>query len=89
MSEFLIEKCSTCQADIIWAIHERTLKPAPINAEPEPPGKGDLLLFASVAGKATYSMIAVAKRFGRRLRTSHYATCPQAGQHRRRGRVAA
>lgn len=89
MSDLPIERCSTCQAEIIWANHERTLKPMPVNAGLAPPGEGSLLVFVTGAGAVTYSVISVAKRFGRRLRISHYATCPNAPQHRSRGKVAA
>jgi len=85
--EFPVEKCSTCQANIIWATHEASLKPAPLDADPDPNGTFALRM---TDGNVTYRTVPMAKRFGRRdLRLNHYAKCPQAGQHRNRGRVAA
>lgn len=37
MSDFTIDSCSTCSAQIIWAITAKA-KRMPVNAEPEPGG---------------------------------------------------
>lgn len=82
MSEFVTEACRSCNAQIIRAIHVRTLRPSVIDAEPVP--NGDIAL-VQVNGKAVYRVIPVPGRFGRKdLRTSHFATCKDAGQWRHR-----
>jgi hypothetical protein len=86
MAEFQTARCD-CDALIIWAIHERTHKRHPVDAEPTP--AGDLALTKQHNETVTYRVLKPEARFGRKdLRTSHFATCPNADQHRTRGRAA-
>lgn len=77
-----VERCATCGAPIVRAIHERTLKPSVIDAEPHP--VGDIAITPRSSGMPTYRVLPVAQRFGRRdLHRSHFATCPDARTWRR------
>ena len=83
------ELCKTCGEPVIWATHERTGKQAPIDVEPS--ADGNILLIQpdqrSLTQFAPIYRIATASNypddFGTQLRTSHFATCPQASMHRR------
>lgn len=79
-----VEQCSTCAAPIIWAVTERA-RPMPIDAQPTK--GGNVLLRPRGSDMQPLAvLLPVAKQFGHtNLRTSHFATCPQANQHRRRG----
>jgi hypothetical protein len=79
------EPCGTCGRPIIRAVHERTLGPSVIDAEPTPDGN----IALGPGAPPTYRVLKVADRFGRTdLRVTHFATCPQAGTWRRRRRTA-
>lgn len=78
-------RCRSCGAPIVWAVTEAHRRRMPVDAEPvdggnvllstdDPPlaqvhAPGQASLFADAANRPTY--------------TSHFATCPQADQHRR------
>lgn len=77
-------KCTTCGKLVVWA-YTTSGKRMPV--DPEPVNGGNVVLVtgnqqpeAQVLGAAE-----VARRAGLGLRchTSHFATCPQAAQHRR------
>lgn len=81
--EWAVEQCQSCGADIVWALHERTLKPSVVDAAPS--AAGSLVLVARSSGPPLYRVLAPVQRFGRRdLRQSHFETCPQAPSWRRR-----
>jgi len=69
-------KCRTCEAPVIWA-ETRSGKPMPLDEKPS--GNGNM---AYVNGKA-WVATDEDRRLRRPLHTSHFATCPDAGQHRR------
>lgn len=78
-----VETCRSCNQPVVFARHERTHKPAPINAAPS--ADGDILIFAAGdGGLPLYRLLPPAKRFGRTdLRVSHFANCPKASRWRR------
>ncbi len=65
-------RCRSCGAEVIWATTAND-KPMPLDATPDP--KGLFVVEGGVARRAT-------AEDGYRY-TSHFATCPQADQHRR------
>lgn len=84
--------CSSCGAPIVWC---RTLtgKRMPVDVEADPV-KGNVLITEAVHGRESGLMAITlsalnqdardaAKKHGVVLRTSHFATCPNADQHRR------
>jgi hypothetical protein len=90
--------CASCRAPIFWAqildehgqriFYEdargrRRVKSMPVDAEPSP--RGNVILFHREGEGIVCRTLrrGEAVRFGERLRTSHFATCPNAKQHRR------
>lgn len=72
--------CKTCGASILWVVVGPSKKTTPINAQPDPE-RGNIRL----TDKLAYYMSEeerLAYQGPRYL--SHFATCPQATQHRRR-----
>jgi hypothetical protein len=69
-------RCATCDARIVWATNDKTGKPAPIDAHPDPDGPVILL------PGDRYRVLTKAERLGepvavRTLRyTNHWQTCP-------------
>jgi len=76
------DTCRSCNAPIIWAY--TATKRMPVDAEPSTKGTVELRW---EAGTVRATVLGAAKAFGRRdLRTSHFATCPDAaGWRKRRG----
>lgn len=72
-------RCRTCEAEIIWAASATTGKPMPMDAAPNPAGA-----FVIVTGKARKATVED-DRLRRERYTCHFATCPDADQHRRAG----
>lgn len=77
--------CSSCGAPIFWG-QLPSRKSMPVNAEPSADGnvrlldrRGSVLAFV-----LTGDELARARAAGARLRTSHFATCANAAQHRRK-----
>jgi hypothetical protein len=75
--------CKTCGKKIWYATNTVTGKQAPIDAEPSPKGNcltfndGDKLMYTIPPKDELPALQAAGK-----VRTSHYATCPQAAKHR-------
>lgn len=67
-------RCRTCSAPVVWAVSEAGRR-MPFDAQPSVGGTHTV-----VSGRATF--VPEARRTGQ-LYTSHFATCPQASQHRR------
>ncbi|MET9303213.1 hypothetical protein ABZX66_28220 [Micromonospora aurantiaca] len=79
--DYPTEKCRTCPATVIWAVTERG-KTMPVDAEPTAGGNVQLV---EQYGQLTAVVVPAKRAFGRKdLRTSHFVTCPQADQWRRR-----
>lgn len=76
---FQVSACRSCGARIIWA-ETLTEKRMPVDAEPTPDGNVSLEPREGFAPLATVN----APLFAAGLRKSHFATCPNAGQHRKR-----
>lgn len=81
-------KCRSCGADVLWA-QWASGKKMPVDAEPDmrTPGKGGTLVL-SVRGGAFGSLIVekydeATHGVKRNRYTSHFATCPNADEHRR------
>lgn len=68
--------CKSCEASIVWAEMEASRRPHPIDAAPTPDGR-----FALVTGKL-HNYTAEDARLHRERYTSHFATCPHAGEWR-------
>lgn len=69
-------KCRSCGAALLWATTEagRTM---PLDAEPTP--TGDFVIYGATAVKIPRGGTADPPRY-----TSHFVTCPNAAQHRRK-----
>jgi hypothetical protein len=79
-TDFVVEHCRTCNRPVIWAVTERA-RTMPVDALPVK--DGDIQLVQGDAGLPTARVLKVAERFGKKnLRTSHFATCPQAERWR-------
>ena len=93
------DRCRSCGAQIFWAVTANG-KRMPLDAQPHPEGNlvlrtqagpdgqealDDPLLCLSVAAVAKLEEHGIPARLGEPRYLSHFATCPQAGQHRRKG----
>lgn len=70
-----VQRCGSCQAPIVWVITARG-RPLPLDADPHP--KGNVWLdkgHVTIGGNPPP---------GTTLWKSHFATCPEAGQWRRK-----
>ena len=82
-------KCRSCGADILWTKWERSGKSMPVDAVPDmrPPDRGGGNLVLTLRGGEHGELLvekAPADVDPKRNRyTSHFATCPEAGEHRR------
>ena len=82
-----VEHCSSCYRPIIWAI-TTTAKAMPVDAEPPTQGGNVDLEHRGATVKPLARVLGVAAQFGRaNLRTSHFATCPDAKKWRSKGRA--
>ena len=75
---FTVVACRSCDARIIWA---RTTgdKAMPVNAEPSNDGNVELI---RQGHRVIATVVTAATLFGPALRTSHFATCPEADRWR-------
>lgn len=81
MADYPIETCRSCPAQIIWAVTERG-KRMPVDVDPVPGGNVQLV---EQHGQLTAVVVPAKRAFGRmNLRKSHFTTCPQADQWRKR-----
>lgn len=84
MADYPTGVCDSCSAPVIWGI-TKLGKRMPVDVEPN--SAGTVALERRHDGQIGADTLPVARRFGRTdLRTSHFATCPFAARHRRRGR---
>ncbi len=86
-------ECRSCKQRIIWA-EGPTGKAMPVDSEPSDQGNVQLYrrpngeIYAKVLGPEAAQNVrnaAEVLKAAHTLRTSHFATCPQAAQHRKRG----
>ncbi|MDF3309787.1 hypothetical protein P3H15_32735 [Rhodococcus sp. T2V] len=81
-----IQQCRSCREPIVWTVTKHSGKRLPVN--PEPTEKGDVLV--EHRGSVLYSGIVLAAyreqqlKDGNPLYLSHFATCPQSAQWRKR-----
>jgi hypothetical protein len=68
--------CRSCKAPIVWARHEFTRRAMPLDAEPVE--NGNVVLEGNVARVVGPNVPVSGPRY-----VSHFATCPNAGEHRR------
>jgi hypothetical protein len=81
--EYKTSRCSTCSAQVIWA---RTVHGIPMMVDAQPTERGDLALQPRQSGTPQVWKPTPEQRAGRALYRSHFATCPDADAHRRKGR---
>lgn len=72
-------RCRSCHAPILWAESVGSHKRMPLDAAPSP--EGTVYLSAEPDGK-TYARVMNKGRFPE-MRTSHFATCPDAAKWRK------
>jgi len=78
-------ECDSCQAGVIWTVTTNAVA-MPVDYEP---AAGGNLRLEWRNGKVLSSVVKPSLAYGRTdLRTSHFATCPQAAQHRKRRRAS-
>ena len=79
------DRCRSCDAEIVWARHITTHRPAPIDvpdpADPEQKFGNVLLLHNPETGDDRY-MIDLEPGDETNRTTNHFATCPNAKDHR-------
>jgi hypothetical protein len=78
-----VSRCRSCQAEIVWAVTENG-KRVPLDAVPAERPSG---LFKLVPRVSDPTPLAVSVS-GERVYLSHFATCPNAEQHRRKAAAA-
>lgn len=78
-----MSECSSCHAEILWAIVEKSGKRIPL--DPEPTFLGNLAIIDPNAStiNVEYVMAGGGLFEERPLYVSHFVTCPHADQHRR------
>jgi hypothetical protein len=80
-------RCRSCEAEIVWVKMVVSGKNMPLDADPDPE-HGNIIVTKEGYGIPLTSLTGpsrdAAKRCGVELRVSHFATCPNADQHRRR-----
>ncbi len=78
-----VQRCRSCNAEILWLKHAKSGKLAPIDAKPVPTG-GNIRVDLA---QGTYSIVPKAERTGP-LRTSHFSTCPHMAKWQKKGSIA-
>jgi hypothetical protein len=72
----VVSRCRSCGAEIVWAMHEFTRRRMPLDAEPIE--AGNVALEDGVARVLRPNSPYQGPRY-----VSHFATCPNAKEHRR------
>ena len=76
----MTEFCARCKAPVMWAETERNGKPIPLDPEPVPDGnlgiRDDGRVYHVAQGQGVLDL-------GVPLYKTHFATCPDADEHRR------
>jgi hypothetical protein len=75
----VLNTCRSCSARVIWVEMAATGRRMPLNPTPDPKGNVSI---DSQTGKARVVQAGAVGRPGPRY-MPHFATCPQAGKHRR------
>lgn len=79
-ADFRVTACRSCDAPVIWATTTKG-KAMLVDAEPSDDGNVELALRD---GRAVATVLTGPSLLEGPLRTSHFATCPQADQWRQR-----
>lgn len=77
--------CNSCHAPVIWA-ETRTGKRMPVDTRPHPDGNVRIVAHPSGVQMAEVLGPLEVAAAEQPLHRSHFATCPNAAQHRRGGR---
>ena len=77
----MIVQCNSCRAEIIW-IKTPAGKNMPVDATASDSGTVEIVNYPDARIHNKYDA-EVARIAGKKLYTSHFATCPNARQHRR------
>jgi hypothetical protein len=76
------DQCKSCKRPIIWAVTEKDRR---IPLDPEPVANGNILLQTRGNFLLPIAQVRFAVQLDQPLRyQSHFATCPNAAQHRRK-----
>lgn len=83
--ELAQKPCRSCGAPMVWVRTEKQRR-MPLDAEPVPPGtRGTFVLRDTLSPEGPLAIAAGSDELpGELYYTSHFATCPQAAEHRRR-----
>lgn len=73
--------CRSCNAPILW-VETIQGKRMPLDAEPHE--DGNVALMPAGAMVLTKELVEQGKKIGSKRYRSHFATCPNAGQHRKK-----
>lgn len=75
-------ECSSCGAPINWA---KTIKGRPIPLDPDPVPQGNVIISEEGTALVYNTAAAIAPRYADAPKyVSHFATCPNADEHRKR-----
>lgn len=75
-----MSRCRTCRAQIVW-VELPSGRRMPVDADPSPAGQ--IRLDGTFGVVLDTDQTIAARLAGEPLFISHFATCPDAGQHRR------
>ena len=81
----MADRCRSCKAPVRWAVTAATGAAIPLDLEPRDDGNM-ALAEARVPGGAPIAVVideAQRARYAGSLYTAHFATCPDADEHRR------
>lgn len=81
-----MSKCSSCHAPIFWAHSRATGKPVPVDRTPTDNGNLRIATDGKVEVLTRESSKLAVLANGGSLFTAHFATCPNADQHRKGNR---
>lgn len=76
-------ECRSCEAPILWVKWPRSGKSMPVDAAPAP--AGTVVLTLHRGEELLAEKYEANRHHGRNRYTSHFATCPNASQHRKDG----
>jgi hypothetical protein len=84
--EFVLDNCRSCNAQIVWAVAEQSLRSLPVDPQPVKNGNIRLIRRDGKAPLARSLTVEQRSRSGGPLYQAHFASCPYADKHRRAGR---
>lgn len=77
--------CRSCGQEILWAVTAAKGRRIPLDPEPVPDGNVILVQVTTGVTEAVVLRAEDRPAAGKARYVSHFSTCPQAAQHRRRG----